>query len=211
MRNVSDSDLNYFGAVPNGEKWKCFRAESIWNVLSFLTAIVKRRNGCLSDSDLLTSHFHWIWNVSTNGPNDFTNWFWFDRESFSREKMKYFCFSVNLEPYQTHPYAPFGKVKRFRFRLESLGAVSNRKKSKRFRGESVWNVSSFCTVTMKRQNRCFKWFWFTSFSFPLNLKRFNKRLKRFYKVILIRPRIISREKLKCFWFIVNLEPYQTHP
>jgi hypothetical protein len=32
---------------------------------------------------------------------------------------------------------PFGKVKHFRFWLESLGAVPNRKKSKRFRGESV--------------------------------------------------------------------------
>jgi hypothetical protein len=64
---------------------------------------------------------------------------------------------------------------------------------------------------VKRQNRCFKWFWFTSFSFPLNLKRFNKWAKRFHKVILIRSRIISLEKMKCFYFSVNLEPYQMHP
>jgi hypothetical protein len=38
---------------------------------------------------------------------------------------------------KTMTKAPFGKVKHFRFRLESLRAVSNGKKSKRFGGESI--------------------------------------------------------------------------
>jgi hypothetical protein len=63
-------------------------------------------------------------------------------------------------------------------------------KSKHFIDELVWNILYFST--MKRQNRCFKWFWFTSFSFLLNLKSFNKRAKRFYKVILIREPFLER-------------------
>jgi hypothetical protein len=42
--------------------------------------------------------------------------------------------------------APFDKVKYFKFKLESFGAVLNGKKSKCFIGE----FSKFCTATMKR-------------------------------------------------------------
>jgi hypothetical protein len=84
-------------------------------------------------------------------------------------------------------------------------------KLKHFRGESVWNILSFFTAIVKRQNMCFKWFWFTSFSFSLNLKHFNKWAKQFHKVIMIWPRIIFREKLKHFYFSVDLELYLMHP
>jgi hypothetical protein len=119
------------------------------------------------------------------------------------------CFQVI--PWCLGTKVMFGKEKRFWFKNESLGVVSNGKKSKCFRGESVWNVSSFYTATVKRQNRCFKWFWFTSFSFPLNLKCYNKQAKWFHKVVLIRLRIISQKKLKHFCFSINLKPYQMHP
>jgi hypothetical protein len=91
--------------------------------------------------------------------------------------------------------------------LNHLERFQMGKKLKHFRGESVWNISCFCTAIMKQQNRRFKWFWFTSFSFSLNPKHFNKW---FHKVILIRPRINSQEKLKYFCLLVNLELYQTH-
>jgi hypothetical protein len=46
-------------------------------------------------------------------------------------------FSRETEMFLIHNEAPFDKVKHFRFRLESLGAVPNGKKLKYFRGESV--------------------------------------------------------------------------
>jgi hypothetical protein len=79
--NVLDSTLNHLEQFQT-EKLKRFRGESIWNVLSFLLEPWNDKIGVSSNSDSLSSHFHWIWNVSTNMINDFTKWFWFNWESF---------------------------------------------------------------------------------------------------------------------------------
>jgi hypothetical protein len=116
-------------------------------------------------------------------------WFWFDREWFLNRNwnVSNLQWIWNRTKHILKPYLVRWNVSDSC--LNHLDQFEMRK-SKHFIDELVWNILYFST--MKRQNRCFKWFWFTSFSFLLNLKHFNKRAKRFYKVILIREPFLER-------------------
>jgi hypothetical protein len=102
--NISDSGLNHL------EQFQTGKNQNISEVNRFETFevfVLQPWNGkmCVSsDYDSLPSHFHWIWNVSINGPNDFTRWFWFDRESF----LETFQFLIHSES-GTVPNTPLQK------------------------------------------------------------------------------------------------------
>jgi hypothetical protein len=80
--NVSDSGLNHLEQFETGKNRNVLEVNRFETFEVFVLQPWNEKIGVSSDSDWLPSHFHWIWNVSTNGANDFTKWIWFDQESF---------------------------------------------------------------------------------------------------------------------------------
>jgi hypothetical protein len=80
--NVSDSCLNHLEQFQTEKNRNVSEVNQFKMFQVFILQPWNDKIGVSSDSDSLPSHFHWIWNVSTNETNDFTKWFWFDRETF---------------------------------------------------------------------------------------------------------------------------------
>jgi hypothetical protein len=73
--NVSDSALNYLKQFQTKKNQNISEMNQFETFQVFVLQPWNNKIGVSSDSDSLPSHFHWIWNVSINGSNDFTKWF----------------------------------------------------------------------------------------------------------------------------------------